>query len=253
MKVLITGGGGYVGQSLAQALQHEYAVTSATRKDFTLTDYKSTETYLIANEFDVVIHCAVQGGNRLKTDTWRDMDNNLLMYYNLLQCKHLFGKLIHFGSGAQALETPYGLSKRIIANSISEVDGFYDLKVFAVFSERELDTRFIKSNVVNYINRQPIVIHQDKFMDFFYIDDLISLVKLYLQRNDLPKSVDCSYSSLHKLSDIANLINQLSDYRVDVVVNQKGLAAPYYGIANNLTQFVGLEQGIANVYKKLKQ
>lgn len=253
MKVLITGGGGYIGQSLTQALQHEHTVISTTRKDFTLTDCKSTETYLTANKFDVVIHCAVQGGNRLKTDTWRDMDNNLLMYYNLLQHKHLFGRLIHFGSGAQALETPYGLSKRIIANSISEVDGFYDLKVFAVFSERELDTRFIKSNIVNYINKQPIVIHQDKFMDFFYIDDLISLVRLYLQQNDLPKSVDCSYSSLYKLSDIANLINQLSDYRVDVVVNQKGLAAPYYGIANNLTQFIGLEQGITNVYKKLKQ
>jgi nucleoside-diphosphate-sugar epimerase len=107
-----------------------------------------------SKHFDVVIHCAVQGGSRLKKDSYKDMDINLVMYYNLLQHKPHYDKLIHFGSGAEVFnsEDPYGLSKKVIANSISEIDNFYNIRIFAVFDENELDTRFIKSNIKRYLN-----------------------------------------------------------------------------------------------------
>ena len=169
-KILITGGNGYIAKSLYNTLKNKYDVISITRQDFDLTDQFETSKYFSNKYFDVVIHCAVSGGSRLKQETWRDMDDNLKMYYNLLNCKNKFGKLIHFGSGAEtnAPETPYGISKRIIANSISEIDNFYNIKIFALFDENELDTRFIKGNIKRYINKESMIIHQDKYMDFFY-------------------------------------------------------------------------------------
>ena len=171
MKVLITGGNGYIAKSLYNAFKNQYDITSITRQDFDLTDSFNTLKYFSDKYFDVVIHCAISGGSRLKLDTWKDMDNNLKMYYNLLNCKDKFGKLIHFGSGAEtnASESPYGLSKKVIAKSILEQDNFYNIKIFGVFDENELDTRFIKGNIKRYINKEPILIHQDKFMDFFYM------------------------------------------------------------------------------------
>jgi hypothetical protein len=88
-------------------------------------------------------------------------------------------------------------------------------------------------------------------MDFFYMKDLISLVDYYINNDDIPKQIDCSYSNLYKLSDIANMINNLSDYKIKIKIEQEGMALPYYGTANVLVNFIGLEQGIKEDYNKL--
>ena len=253
-KILITGGNGYIAKSLYNTLKNKYDVISITRQDFDLTDQFETSKYFSNKYFDVVIHCAVSGGSRLKQETWRDMDDNLKMYYNLLNCKNKFGKLIHFGSGAEtnAPETPYGISKRIIANSISEIDNFYNIKIFALFDENELDTRFIKGNIKQYINKESMIIHQDKYMDFFYMKDLISLIDHYINNDNLPKQIDCSYTGLYKLSEIANMINDLDEHKVDIQIKEEGMTMSYYGIANVLIEYIGLKQGIKETYNKLK-
>jgi GDP-L-fucose synthase len=254
LKILITGGNGYIAKSIFNALKDKYDITSITRQDFDLINSFETLKYFSNKHFDVVIHCAVSGGSRLKQETWSDMDSNLKMYYNLLSCKDKFTKLIHFGSGAEtnSPESPYGLSKRVIANSILEQKNFYNIKIFAVFDENELDTRFIKGNIKRYINKEPIIIHQDKWMDFFHIKDLISLVNYYITNNDLPKQIDCSYPGLYKLSEIASMINKLDEYKVDIKIEKEGIDLPYYGMANILLGFIELEQGIKEVYNKLK-
>ena len=256
MKILITGGNGYIAKNLYNAFKDKYDVTSITRQDFDLTDSFETLKYLSNKYFDIVIHCAVSGGSRLKPDTWGDMDNNLKMYYNLLNCKNKFGALIHFGSGAEtnAPESPYGLSKRVIANSILEQKNFYNIKIFGVFDENELDTRFIKGNIKRYINKESIIIHQDKFMDFFYMKDLISLVEYYILNENLPSEVNCSYSEKYTLSNIANIINSLGNYRVNVDYNTEGMTEDYnFKDTNPLPNipFIGLENGIKQVYNKL--
>lgn len=254
MKILITGGNGYIAKSLYDAFKDQYDVVSISRQDFDLTDSFETLKYFSNNYFDIVIHCAVSGGSRLRPDAWKDMDNNLRMYYNLINCKNKFGKLIHFGSGAEinAPESPYGLSKKVIAKSILEHDNFYNIKIFGVFDENELDTRFIKGNIKRYINKESIIIHQDKWMDFFYMKDLISLVDHYINNNDLPKQIDCSYIGLCKLSEIANIINELDEHKVDICIENKGMTLSYYGIANTLIDFIGLKEGIKEIYNKLK-
>jgi GDP-L-fucose synthase len=253
-QILITGGNGYIAKSLYNFLKDKYDITCISRQDFDLTDSFETLKYFSNKYFDTVIHCAVSGGSRLKQETWGDMDNNLKMYYNLLNCKNKFGKLIHFGSGAEtnAPESPYGLSKRVITNSISEQKNFYSIKIFAVFDENELNTRFIKGNIKRYINKESMIIYQDKFMDFFYMKDLISLVDYYINNNNMPKQIDCSYAGLYKLSEIANIINELDEYKVDICIENKEMALSYYGLANVLIEYIGLKQGIKEVYNKLK-
>jgi nucleoside-diphosphate-sugar epimerase len=254
MSILITGGNGYIAKSLYNSLKDKYNVTIITRQDFDLTNSSETLKYFSDKYFDIVIHCAVSGGSRLRPDSWNDMDNNLKMYYNLLNCKGRFKKLIHFGSGAEtnAPDSPYGLSKKVIAKSILEQDNFYNIKIFAVFDENELDTRFIKGNIKRYINKESIIIYQDKWMDFFYMRDLISLVDHYINNDNVPKQIDCSYTGLYKLSEVASIINNLDDHKVDIQIEKDEIALSYYGIANVLLDFVGLKEGIKEVYNKLK-
>jgi GDP-L-fucose synthase len=205
--------------------------------------------------FDVVIHCAVQGGSRLKKDSYKDMDTNLIMYYNLLQHKFCYNKLIHLGSGAELYtpESPYGLSKKIISKSISEIENFYNIRIFAIFDENELETRFIKSNIKRYVSGEPMVIHQNKYMDFFYINDLVSLINFYILNNNLPKEIDCTYHELKTLHHIANIINKLDEYKVEIKINDPELGKEYTGKFTDLgINYIGLEKGIETVYNKLK-
>ena len=93
MNILITGGNGYIAKSLSSKLDN---ITSITRKDFDLTDRKATNDWFYNKYFDVVIHTAVKGGSRLIKDGADVCYQNLQMFYNLLNNKHCFNKLIHF-------------------------------------------------------------------------------------------------------------------------------------------------------------
>ena len=257
MNILITGGNGFVASQLVKYLPSGYNIMSVTRQDFDLTAFEAMNNFFQGKYFDAVIHCAVQGGSRLKEDTYRDMDVNLTSYYNLLQHKSHYGKLIYFGSGAEihSPESPYGLSKRIIAKSVSEIPNFYNLRIYGVFGESELESRFIRGNVKRYIDKQPLQIHQDKFMDFFYIKDLAILVDHYIQNTNVAKEVNCSYSYVWSLGKIADFINNLGDHKVDINYVEQGFGKGYhYNGVNYLPDldFIGLEKGIKEVYNNLK-
>lgn len=205
--------------------------------------------------FDAVIHCAAKGSSNPRSMDWSIMDQNLQMYYNLVAKKNQFGKFISIGSGAEFFmnNKPYGLSKRVIHHSIEGNDNFYNLRVFGIFDENELDTRFIKANVLRYIRKEAMMIHQDKYMDFIYMEDFVKIIKHYLDNEESKKAVDCVYPETYKLSDIANIINSLDKHKVEIEIKEKELAEGYCAFTKLISlDFVGLETGIRNVYNKLK-
>lgn len=255
LEILITGGRGYIAQGLIKALRDKYNITSISRDNFDLTDHAATYKFLEGKYFDVVIHTAVVGGNRLKEEDDTIIKQNLDMYYNLINNKEHFGRFISFGSGAELgwPTTPYGYSKRIIAESMSKRDYCLNIRIFAVFDENELDRRFIKSNLLRYINQEDMVVHENKVMDFFYMKDLIALVDHSIQREEwLYNSVDCRYADSCTLVEIAQLINTLNKYRVAINVG-KTVGKPYTGNYIGMQiPLIGLEDGIREVYSLLK-
>jgi len=255
MKILITGANGYIGKSLYDALKNKHEVTAITKKEVNLTNSSSVNLFFLGEKYDVVIHCAVVGGSRLVEDKWDVMDTNLIMYYNLLANKDHFEKFIHFGSGAETYmpKEPYGYSKKVIAKSILNQPKFHNLKIFGVFDENELDTRFIKSNITKYLNKESMQVYQNKAMDFFYMPDLVSVVEYYINEKEPLKEFDCIYPHPINLIEITNIINKLGDYEVDII-NQGKNGDDYiskYRTALPIN-FIGLEQGIKEVYNKLK-
>ena len=258
MKILITGANGYIGKSLHRALKPEHFVTALTRQTVDWTNAIAVKNFFeFAPFFDVVIHCAVAGGSRLTKDDWSVMDKNLSMYYNLLANRKHFGKLIHFGSGAETYmpKEPYGYSKKVIAKSILNQDNFYNIKIFGVFDENELETRFIKANILRYINNEPIQIQQNKMMDFFYMQDLVKVLEYYINEPNPPKEFDCVYKDKYTLVSIATIINHLSKHKIDMIVTESQEGTPYtsnYRNAELPIEFVGLIEGIENTYDKLK-
>ncbi len=62
MKILVTGGNGFVGRNIVKFLGKDYDLYTPTRSQLDLTDEKSVKDYLQTKFFDLVIHCAIKGG-----------------------------------------------------------------------------------------------------------------------------------------------------------------------------------------------
>ena len=253
IKILITGGNGYIAQSLYKSFKNKFDITLQTYKDFNLLNSQACKTWFLDKKFDVLIHTAIKGGNRLKLENRDVLDQNLTMYYNLLANREKYNRLISFGSGAEIYtqHTPYGLSKHVIAESIKEKDNFFNIRLFGLFDINENERRFIKSNIVRYKNKQDLVIHENKKMDFFFMEDFISVVQYYIENNEPPKVFDCTYEQSYFLTEIAELINNLNTYKVNIRVESKNKAQDYTGLFTPLIQLEGLEAGIKKTYINL--
>jgi len=255
-KVLITGGNGYLATSLYRELNHLYDITTISRETFDLTDHSATSSWLSDKRFDVVIHTAISGGSRLRQETIDALDNNLKMYYNLLDNRKSFDRFISIGSGAEIYktDTPYGLSKHVIQQSMAVKDEFYNVRVFAVFDENELPSRFIKANLLRYINKEPMVIHSNMQMSFFYMKDFVEVIKHYISDNSPDKEFNCVYDESPYLLDIAEYINTLNNYTVDIIQTLPPVYNGYVGLPNkhNLS-YTGLLKGIQEMYNTLKE
>jgi nucleoside-diphosphate-sugar epimerase len=256
MKILITGGNGYIAKSIYSTLCIKYDITLITRQDFDLTNYNATCNFFKNKHFDLVIHTATTGGNRLKKDNDSVIRENLLMYQNLLSNQDKFTKFISFGSGAELNNpiSPYGISKQVIAESMFSKSDFLNIRIFAVFDENELPTRFIKGNILRRINGENMIVHEDKYMDFFYMADLITLVDYFINSKEwLYKEIECTYFETHKLTEIAQMINDLDDFKVSIELTKQSTGEPYAGVWRGLPiPLIGLKEGIKETYNKLK-
>lgn len=251
-KILITGKNGYIASSLYSLLKDTYEVTVIGRDDLDLSNSIKVKSWFDDKNFDIVIHTAIQGGHRLYKDDVSIVDTNLKIYYNLLDNKEKYSKFINIGSGAElfSFDTPYGLSKHVIRNSVLGIDNFYNIRAFAVFDENERDTRFIKNNILNYINHRNMELYQNKKMDFFYMKDFVKIVRFYIENVNLPKEIDCTYKESPLLSDVLCLINTLDDYKVSINITTNTSSEEHYiGVHTDLgLDYIGLETAIKQVY-----
>ena len=251
MNILITGGNGFVATEIYNKLKDKYKVHNPSRNELDLLDKKSLVKWFDQNAmYDLVIHTAIRGGSRLIPDAADIFYDNIKMFYNLLEHKHKFKKLINFSSGASydrqqdingvndiLMSNPddyYGFSKNIIDRLILNIDNFYNIRIFNVFSENEKESRFIKTCIRNVNQGQNIIIHNDRYFDFFWFNDLINVVEYYLTNNNLVKDIDLCYKEKFKLSEIAEFINKGDN--IKIIVNSVS-DLNYIGNCENLYKY----------------
>ena len=273
MKILITGSKGFVGSELYKILSRNHDVLPLTRKNFSLTDSEAVDKFFNLFEFDVVIHCAIKGGRRIRTDDKDVLYDNLLMFENLAKHQDKFKLMISFGSGAELDRRfdiseecnlgdhipvdNYGLSKYIIAQRIEQSKNLLNLRIFNCFGLSETEDRFIKTNLRNYKDKKSMVVFEDRLMDFFSIEDLASVVEYCINNfNNLKfKSLDLCYKEKRTMIEICNFFNTLSEHKVDVDGKIPLEYKNYIGKGSLLEslniKLIGFEDSIRNIYNKL--
>lgn len=198
MRVCVLGAAGFVGKNLLRDTDW----VGVTRQELDLTDPEAVKEYFEKHEYDVVIHCAVIGGSRLRPDDGEVFYKNLLMFENVVVA--FKGKLIYFSSGAALRgnppSDPYGMSKWLIDRRIETLPNAYSLRIWGCYGPGEPSTRF--SAVCK--KEGHVVINQDKYFDFIDVEDVRKIVQEYVScKWEMPKVCNLVYPEKLLLSQWA--------------------------------------------------
>ena len=277
MRMLITGGSGFIGRNLAEQLAGKYEVSAPTSAELDLLNQHDVRKYLKTRPFDVILHTATTRYNRRLTPPPDLLDRNCRMFFNLVRNQGQFGKMIHFGSGAEYDKTglpsrvkedyfdtrvptdPYGFSKYICAKYIERSERLVELRLFAVFGPHEdYAVRFISNACCRALKGLPIVLRQDIVFDYLYIKDLVKLTIWFIENDARHKAYNACNGRPVAISELARLIArisaQVSGRNPNVSVLTEGLG-PEYSADNSrmLTEMGGyrfwdLEDSIRDLY-----
>jgi len=227
IKILITGGNGNIATMIKNNLSSYYEIKNPSHKELNLLNFEQLSQHLNVENYDILIHTAIIGGRRTKEENGDVTHKNLLMFENILFFSDKFKMIINLDSAAiydrstdifcrkeeDIFTIPtdyYGFSKYLIYKRGLQYNNIYNFRIFNIFHKNEEPDRFIKSCFLANKNNSEIIIYDDKYFDFVYEDDFISIVKYYIDNfnniENIEKTINICYETKYKLSEIAELI-----------------------------------------------
>lgn len=275
-KILITGGDGFIARNLFEQLSDEYNILSVDRQELDLLDSLKVLDYIKSNKFDIIIHTATYDAapKHSTKDPAKVLENNLKMFFNLARCKDYFNKMIYFGSGAEYSREhwipkmredyfdkhvpmdQYGFSKYIMTKYALSNSKIYNLRLFAVFGKYDdWKVRLISNICHDVVLNLPIVIEQNKYYDFLYIDDLIKVVKWFIDNKPKNRVYNLCTGNVLDFKTIAEKILEISGKKLDIAIKIEGVGKEYSGdntlLLNELKgfKFSSLDESIKALYK----
>jgi len=276
MKILITGGSGFIARNLTEQLSREYNVISVNRQKLNLLDSKSVADCLKSGKFDVAVHTANYDAapKHSMKDPAKVLENNLKMYFNIASCRDYFGKMIYFGSGAEfsrehwmpkmnedcfSKHIPtdqYGLSKYIMTLHALSTSKIHNLRLFGVFGKYEdWRVRLVSSICHSAALDLPVVINQNKTYDYTWVEDLTKIVKWAIDNEPKNKVYNVCSGTTIDFKTIAEKVIKMSGKNLEIEIKQEGLGQEYSGDNTLLLseignfKFTSIEESIKSLYE----
>lgn len=278
MKILITGGSGFVGKNLKEQLSDKYEIYAPTSGELNLLEKEMVESYISRHCFDLVIHCANTNNTRNKSVTSYDaLDGNLRMFFNLERCRNYYGKMYYFGSGAEydmqhyvpnmredyfstyIPTDPYGFSKYVMSRNCKADGNIYDLRLFGVYGKyEEWERRFISNAICRALKGKDITIQKNVYFDYLWIDDLCDILQWFIENEPKYHHYNVCRGSKIDLYSLACMVREILNIDCDITVSESGWKSEYTGNNQRLLdeiggyEFTGFEQSITELCEYYK-
>lgn len=256
MRILITGGSGFLGKNLINNFNLKFEILYPDSKELNLTDKTQLDNFFSNNKFDWIINCAVKGGRRTKPETSEDFYNNVICLANLLSYISDESKLITFSSGAEIYKqnTFYGLSKKICTNMIRGKNNIKNLRIYNLFGPFGMKDSFVYSTIEKCLRDEDIIIWEDHLFDIYSVENLMSIIDtLIMDNTNKYEEIDCIHKDKYKLSDIAKMIKSFCASKSKIIV-QKQKETNYTGNYEEQSNFkpMTLEKTLYNFIEFIK-
>jgi GDP-L-fucose synthase len=247
MKIAILGATGFVGSYLTQNLP--YDIFPVTRDKVNLLDTAEVIQFFASQSFDIVINAAVRSNSDMNYFDADTANNNIQLFLNLYASRKYFRRLINFGSGAEfdrrysvdeACEEDifkkspvdhYGMSKNICSRISYLTDNFYNLRLFGLYHNNEPTRRLLPK----IISSQPVII-EDKYFDYFYLEDLLPVVNYYIKENPKFKDINVVYPFKRTLKDFVLNFCKIKGISLENITFKELAGLNYTGNASKILQ-----------------
>lgn len=273
MKILITGGSGFIGRNLIEYLSQKHEIFAPTHKELDLLDEAAVAEFFRLHYVDVVIHGAVRPGHRNSKDPTGQLFYNTRMFFNIIRNTDRFRKMIFLSSGLvydmryylPKMEEKYfdkhvpaddgGFSKYISAKYIEQVENIVELRVFGIFGKYEdYAIRFISNAICKTLFDLPITIKQNRKFDYIYIDDLIPVVDYFLENKGKYNAYNVTPDDAIELRVLAEKVQEISKKNSPIFIAQEGMGMEYSGDNKRLREeisklkFTPIDSAILQLY-----
>ncbi len=275
--MLITGSGGFIGKNLKKHFEEKFNIFSPRSFEINFIDENAVENYFKDNNFDYIIHCASTGGARGIADRDTTVEDNIKMVENIFKFKNDRTKVILFGSGAMygksrslnkvneddigkfIPEDLYGKSKMLISELVKGRKDAVCLNIFACYGYDEKKSRFPTYAIIQNLNHLPIVINQNVVFDYLFIEDLFKIIDYFLIHQPQKNIINVTPQKSVKLSQIAEIVNEISDFKSEILFKTDVLGNEYTGDNSRLTaefpdmKFTPLKEGLTRLFEYIKK
>ncbi len=276
MRILITGGKGFIARNLFEQLQSEYTLISRSSQELDLLNPAEVSDFIRQNRFEVIIHSATYDAAPKHTtkDPTKVLENNLRMFFNLARCEDHFGRMIYFGSGAEFSREnwkprmseeffdrhvpadQYGFSKYVMTHYSRLNEKFINLRLFGVFGKYDdWRVRFIPNACCYAVFGLPIKIRQNRIFDFLYIDDLVKIVKWFLHNKPRRNVLNVCSGKTFEFKTVAEKIIRISGKPLNAEITMGGFDKEYSGDNSRLLdelknfEFADFDESIKTLYE----
>jgi nucleoside-diphosphate-sugar epimerase len=266
LRILLTGGSGFIGRNLLEALRAKHEVFAPSHRALDVADTAAVDRLFRERRFDVVLHAAVEGGDRVLESTLRG-------YWNLARHAEEIGRLFYFGSGAEygkqrdlvkvseteigrfVPQDAYGLAKFLCNEDARRRPRVTNLRLFGVYGPHEgYLFRFISNSIVKTLLGMDIVVRQDVVFDYLHVADLVAIVDRLIQSQPDVTDVNVTPTESISLRLILAIISKAASRPLPVAFKTEGFNFQYTGHNGTLLRlvpefpFTPYEAGIHRLY-----
>ena len=203
MRILLTGGSGFIGRHVKERLSLDHEVLAPTHVELELSNATAVRTWLDDHPVDAVVHAAVKPGHRNAPDQADLVGDNLRQFFSLVRCRAAFGRFVVLTSGAvYGIQRPlvritedrlgeevpadeHGFSKYVEALWLQGDADAVELRPFGVYGPGEdYAIRFISNACCKALFGMPVTLRRDRLFSYVWVEDLAVMVERALDASE---------------------------------------------------------------------
>lgn len=277
MKILVTGGSGFIGKAFIKKYRQKFDIAAPTRAQMDLMDARAIDKFFANNNFDAVVHLA--GASEKATGATLEADN-LIMFKNIqyMSIVHGVKKLIAVCSGAdldrsraivditedkigESIPTDgYGLGEYLI-NMLASKDKITTvLRIFDVYGAGGGDV-ISKLVTAGARGRKQLVLDRDRTVSAIYVDDAVRVIAELLTKNIEKSDYNLVSDDKTTYLDVAKLVKRLvkkDGGSIEITVKRDGLGREYSAKNDKLMsalpmRLTSVSTAVKKMYGELKK